>query len=127
MLPGRVSNPTDAASRITSCCDFQHPLGELSTKTIVFGAKASQDLFDNMMFRIFRDIPMCMNQRDDILIGGRNMDEPNKTLEAVFQKAKDFGITFNLEKCQFGVEELDFRCGALLFMIIHVIYKYKNK
>ena len=51
---------------------------------------------------------MCMNQRDDILIGGRNMDEHNKTLEAVFQKAKDFGITFNLEKCQFGVEELEF-------------------
>ena len=21
----------------------------------------------------------------------------------------------------------DFRCGALLFMVIHVIYKYKNK
>ena len=21
----------------------------------------------------------------------------------------------------------DFRCGALLFMIIHVIYKYKNR
>lgn len=50
---------------------------------------------------------MCMNQRDDILIGGRNMDEHNKTLEAVFQKAKDFEITFNLDKCQFGVEELE--------------------
>ena len=22
---------------------------------------------------------------------------------------------------------LDFRCGALLFMVIHVIYKYKNR
>ena len=21
----------------------------------------------------------------------------------------------------------DFRCGALLFMVIHVIYKYKNR
>ena len=21
----------------------------------------------------------------------------------------------------------DFRCGALLFMVIHVVYKYKNK
>ena len=28
-----------------------------------------------------------------------------------------------LNKLNFG----DFRCGALLFMVIHVIYKYKNK
>ncbi|MEW8092563.1 MAG: reverse transcriptase family protein, partial [Candidatus Thiodiazotropha endolucinida] len=87
---------------------FSTPWGNYRPKRLVFGAKASQDLFDDMMFRIFGDIPMCMNQRDDILIGGRNMDEHNKTLEAVFQKAKDFGITFNLEKCQFGVEELEF-------------------
>ena len=87
---------------------FSTPWGNYRPKRLVFGAKASQDLFDDMMFKIFGDIPMCMNQRDDILIGGRNMDEHNKTLEAVFQKAKDFGITFNLEKCQFGVEELEF-------------------
>ena len=27
----------------------------------------------------------------------------------------------------FTEEGSDFRCGALLFMVIHVIYKYKNK
>ena len=77
-------------------------------KRLIFGAKASQDLFDDMMFRIFGDIPMCLNQRDDILIGGRNIAEHNATLQTIFQRAQDFGITFNLEKCQFGVEELEF-------------------
>ena len=75
---------------------------------MVFGAKASQDLFDDMMYRIFGDIPRCLNQRDDILIGGTTMEEHNKTLEALFQRAKDFGVTFNLDKCQFGVESLEF-------------------
>ena len=51
---------------------------------------------------------MCLNQRDDILICSRTIEEHNETLEALFQKAKDFGITFNLHKCQFGVEELNF-------------------
>ena len=50
---------------------------------------------------------MCLNQREDILVEGRIMKEHNKMLEAVFQRAKDFGIPFNLDKCQFGVEELD--------------------
>ena len=63
---------------------------------MVFGAKASQDLFDDVMFRVFGDIPMCLNQRDDILIGGRNFEENNETLEAVLQRAKEFGITFNM-------------------------------
>ena len=38
-----------------------------------------------------------MNQRDDILLGGRNLQEHNKTLENVLQRAADFGITFNKE------------------------------
>ena len=36
------------------------------------------------------------------------MEEHNKTLEAVLQRAVDFGITFNPDKCQFGVEEIEF-------------------
>ena len=38
-----------------------------------------------------------------------------------------------LHSCEFCKAALlfwffgDFRCGALLFMVIHVIYKYKNK
>ena len=87
---------------------FSTPWGNFRPKRLIFGAKASQDLFDDMMFRIFGDIPMCLNQRDDILIGGRNIAEHNATLQTVFQRAQDFGITFNLEKCQFGVEELEF-------------------
>ena len=77
-------------------------------KRLSFGAKSSQDLFDEAMYRIFGDIPHCLNQRDDILIGGTTLAEHNKTLEAVLQRARDFGITLNKEKCLFGVQELEF-------------------
>ncbi|KAL9969258.1 hypothetical protein ACROYT_G021454 [Oculina patagonica] len=40
--------------------------------------------------------------------GGRNMEEHNKTLEAVLQRAVEFGVKFNPDKCQFGVEEIEF-------------------
>ena len=87
---------------------FSTPWGNMRPKRLIFGAKASQDLFDEAIYRIFGDIPRCLNQRDDILLGGRNMEEHNKTLEAVLQRAMDFGITFNPDKCQFGVEEIEF-------------------
>ena len=91
-----------------SIVTFSTPWGNYRPKRLIFGAKASQDLFDDMMYRIFGDIPRCLNQRDDILIGGKNMEEHNATLEMVFRKAQDYGVTFNLEKCQFGVDGLEF-------------------
>ena len=74
-------------------------------------SRVQEDLFDKAIYdiyRIFGDIPRCLNQRDDILVGGRNMGEHNKTLKAVLQRAVDFGIMFNPDKCQFGVEEIEF-------------------
>ena len=38
------------------------------------------------------------------------MEEHNRTLEMVLQRALDYGITFNLEKFQFGVDEIEFYC-----------------
>ena len=87
---------------------FSTPWGNMRPKRLIFGAKSSQDLFDEAMFRIFGDIPKCLNQRDDILIGGTTLEDHNETLEKVLQRASDFGITLNREKCQFGVNELEF-------------------
>ena len=39
-------------------------------------------------------------------------------------KVNSFAYLFN---CTTVGRTSDFRCGALLFMVIHVIYKYKNK
>ena len=56
--------------------------------------------------KIFGNIPKCLNQRDDILIGERNLQEHNRTLEKVLQRVADFVITFNKEKCQFSYKDL---------------------
>ena len=77
-------------------------------KRLVFGAKASHNLFDDAMSRIFGDIPQCLNQRDDILIGARNWKEHNETLGSVLQRAEDYGITFNKPKCHFGQTQITF-------------------
>ena len=87
---------------------FSTPWGNLRPKQLIFGAKSSQDLFDEAIYRMFGDIPRCLNQRDDILLGGRNLEEHNKTLESVLKRVSDFGITFNPDKCLFGVSEIEF-------------------
>lgn len=85
----------------------------------MFGAKSSQDVFDEAMFRIFGDIPHCLNQRDDILLGGRDETEHREQLKTVLKRARDHGITFNREKCQFGKEQIEF--------FVHVFTKDRLK
>ena len=87
---------------------FSTPWGNYRPRRLVFGAKSSQDVFDESIFRIFGDIPHCLNQRDDILLGGKDKEEHREALKAVLQRAKDCGITFNKEKCQFEWEEIEF-------------------
>ena len=60
------------------------------------------------MSRIFGDIPRCLNQRDDILIGASNWKGHNETLELVFQKAEDYGVVFNKPNCAFGQAQITF-------------------
>ena len=60
------------------------------------------------MLWIFGDIPHCLNQRDNILLGGKDKEEHREVLKAVLQRAKDYRITFNREKCQFAQEEIEF-------------------
>ena len=87
---------------------FGTPWGNYRPQQLVFGAKSSQDVFDEAMFRIFGDIPHCLNQRDDILLGGRDKTEHREVLKTVLKRARDHGITFNREKCQFGKEQIEF-------------------
>ena len=87
---------------------FSTPWGNYRPQRLVFGAKSSQDVFDEAMFRIFGDIPRCMIQRDDILIGGRNQSEHDKTVEEVLRRARDYNVTFNQEKCKFSTGQIDF-------------------
>lgn len=42
------------------------------------------------------------------MIGASNWKEHNETLELVFQKAEDYGVTFNEPKCVFGQEQITF-------------------
>ena len=63
------------------------PWGNMRPKRLVFGAKSSQNSFDDVMQRIFGDIPYCFKQRDDILLEGRNREEHNETLNTVLKRA----------------------------------------
>ena len=91
-----------------SIATFSTPWGNFRPKRLVFSAKASQDLFHEATSRVFGDIPRSLNQRNDILIGASNWKKHNDTLELVFQRAENYGVTFNKSKCVFGQAQITF-------------------
>ena len=50
-----------------------------------------------------------------------------KTTKTTKKYRNDYEITGTAHKYVCGKRFGDFRCDALLFMVIHVIYKYKNR
>ena len=91
---------------------FSTPWGNYRPKRLVFGAKSSQDLFDEVMYWVFGGIEQSKNQRDDIILGGKSIEDHNRILQEVLQRAAKHNITFNREKCVFGRREIEF-CGHL--------------
>ena len=59
------------------------PWGNFRPRRLLFGAKSSQNVFDQAMFRIFGDIAHFLNHRDDILFGGREGAEHRHVLKSL--------------------------------------------
>ena len=49
-----------------------------------------------------------MNQSDNIILGGKDREEHNRTLEKVLQRAIEYGVKFNREKSLFSKTEITF-------------------
>ena len=99
--------PTDSRSCDQSGTNIQHPVGKLQTQETSLEQNHSRTSSMRRFSEYSGDVPHCLNQRDDILPGGRD-EEQKCCMRTVIQRARDHGITFNREKCQFGREKIEF-------------------
>jgi hypothetical protein len=84
------------------------PWGNLKHETLAQGWITSQDEFDRRINEILAGIPYVKSNRDDCLIGGKDRNEHNRTLDLVLTRLQDHGLTLRLEKWEFGKEEVEF-------------------
>ena len=84
------------------------PWGNLKHETLAQGWITSQDEFDRRINEILAGIPHVKSNRGDCLIGGKDRNEHNRTLDLVLTRLQDHGLTLRLEKCEFGMEEVEF-------------------
>lgn len=93
----------DSTSRI---CTFATPFGRYRYLRLPFGISSAPEVFQREMTQIFEGLPGVRVYIDDVLIWGGTREEHDLRLRKALQAAKKGGLTLNLHKCQFALEEI---------------------
>ena len=77
-------------------------------KRLPFGINVSQDLFQESMDEITRDLDGVISIADDICVYGNDAEDHDRNLHNLMVKARAHGLVFNKSKCFIKVPEITF-------------------
>ena len=84
------------------------PFGLYEFLRMPFGLKNSAQAFQRLMDSIFGNIPYVFVYLDDILIASKTRREHFEHLREVFALLAENGLAVNKQKCELGVDRLEF-------------------
>ena len=87
---------------------FNTPFGRYRFLRLPFGLKLAQDVFQKRINKTFQDIPGIKIVADDILIFSTTMEQHNAILRKPFDRARKYGVKFNLGKGSLQMDEVRF-------------------
>lgn len=82
--------------------------GYFRYKRLTFGMSCASEVFQNIIERVLVGIKGVKVFIDDILIFGRNQEDHDRASQSVLDRLKEYGITINEKKCEFGRKEVTF-------------------
>lgn len=91
----------------TKLCTFATPFGRYCFLRLPYGIKSAPEVFHKHFKNIFT-IQGVELYIDDIIIWGRTQAEHDKRLNEVFKIARQHNVTFNKDKCKFGLSEINY-------------------
>jgi Reverse transcriptase (RNA-dependent DNA polymerase) len=83
------------------------PFGLWEFLPMPFGLRIKGQSFQCLMDSLTADPPSAFSYLDDVIVASMP-DGHAAALESVLQGLKDSGLVLNLEKCQFGLSEVNF-------------------
>lgn len=84
------------------------PWGLFEYTVMPFGLRNACQTFQRYIDSVFRDLPYVFVYIDDILVSSENPEEHKQHLKEVFDRLKQHSLTININKCQFGKQEVNF-------------------
>lgn len=87
---------------------FSTPFGRWKFLCLPYGIISASEVFQFVFMEIFGDISGVGIYIDDIKISAKNHAEHNKILAQVLQRAREYNVRFNINKCNFSKEEIKY-------------------
>ena len=84
------------------------PWGAFRYKRLAMGLRNSGQSFQRLVDFVLRDMDNIFVYMDDVLIYSKNEQDHLATLDELFRRLDQNGLTISLKKCLFGKEKLDF-------------------
>ena len=106
ILLGKESRPYTA---------FRTSLGCFQMTRMSFGLPNAPSSMSTLISMVVNGIPGTIAYLDDILVGGKDIEECRDNLEAVFQRLAEKGLTIAPEKCSFFKESVKYLGHFLAF------------
>jgi Reverse transcriptase (RNA-dependent DNA polymerase)/RNase H-like domain found in reverse transcriptase len=83
------------------------PFGLWEFQRMPFGLRNKGQSFQRLMDSLTADLRSAFSYLDDVIVAS-TPENHAAALESVLQRLKDSGLVLNLEKCQFGMSEVNF-------------------
>lgn len=84
------------------------PVGLYEYLVMPFGLRNASQTFQRFVDTVFRNLDFVFIYIDDVLVMSENHEEHENHLKTVFQKLKEVKLVINVDKCQFGKEEVEY-------------------
>ena len=89
-------------------CTFNTPFGRYRFTRMPFGIKSAPEVFQKIMTQMVEHIEGAEAIIDDILVWGATQEEHDLRLRKVLDRAKEFNLKLNREKCEIRRSEVKY-------------------
>jgi len=84
------------------------PFGLWEYLRLTFGLRNAGCTFQRLMHRVLSGVDAAFPFVDDILVASATLEQHVADVRAVLERLREAGLVLNGEKCEFGVQEVDF-------------------
>ena len=87
---------------------FNTPFGRYSYKRLPFRIALAPEVFQNVMFHLFRDIEGVEVIVDDLVVWGKDVEQHDVKLRKMLDRYRGHNLKLNREKCHFRESEVHY-------------------
>ncbi|CAH2208146.1 jg24630, partial [Pararge aegeria aegeria] len=89
-------------------CTFGTPFGRYQFLRLPYGINCASEVFHARVRQLLEDLEGVDSFVDDIIVWGSTMAQHDERLKCLLERARQVGIKFNKEKCEFRVQEVSY-------------------